>query len=133
MQALRTYLLTLVLLGSAQMSLANDDNKVADWLAIDIATRSLTLDGMAQRIHLLTQGAGLAAQMDADSVVQGKIRDVYQAYKTSPLEHTRWGAKHIKTIKHWLASHPESAARLENIEIQFQQLSTRLRALSSAE
>jgi hypothetical protein len=104
------------------------DLTTAQWVDIDLDTRALTVDGMAQRLALLTRGANQQEQMDADSITQAKVGEVYARHNTTPEGHLRWAAAHRAEIDTWMEAHPEKSAQLLEVQLQFEQLSEQLQS-----
>jgi len=122
------YVFLLVCTGAS----AYADLSAQQWVDIDIQTRQLTVDGMAQRAALLARGASLPEQMDADSVVQAKVAEVYQRNNTSPVAFLRWAAANRNAIDEWLMLHPEKSAELADIKQRFDQVGQEIRSRTGA-
>ncbi|MBX2809166.1 MAG: hypothetical protein KTR20_11095 [Cellvibrionaceae bacterium] len=131
-QAVTAVILTTVLL-TAFNTAAQDANitgiGVADYVAMDLQARQLTLDGVRDRVTLLKLDAGLDAQLDQDAEIQQDIESVYQQHNMTAASSLAWATKNKQAITDWLANNPDQQAEYERIARELDAVSTQIQAL----
>ena len=102
----------------------------ADYVAMDLQARQLTLEGVRDRLTLLQLNAGLDAQLDQDAEIQQAIEAVYQQYNMTAATLFAWATQNKTAITAWLANHPDQQAEYDRIARELNAVSTQIQALT---
>lgn len=103
----------------------------ADYVAMDLQARQLTLDGVRDRLSLLQLDAGLDAQLDQDAEIQQDIDAVYQQHNMTSSSAIAWATKNNKAITDWLANNPDHQAEYDRIARELDAVSQQIQALDN--
>ena len=87
----------------------------ADYVAMDLQTRQMTLEGVKDRLVLLQSGSTLATQLESDAQTQQQVSEVYQAYGITSSKAIAWATQHSQAITQWLNAHPDQQAEYDRI------------------
>ncbi|WP_434354910.1 hypothetical protein NF212_09315 [Parasalinivibrio latis] len=101
------------------------------WVEIEIAVRSLTVEGMENRHAFLQQGASLESQYDSDSDIQSRIGDIYRNNGTTAVDHINFGRHNHADITTWLDGQPGYQDQLDSIDSAFASAQARIAALEA--
>lgn len=126
--AIKTVLWMICALFSS-LSLAQDIN-AADYVAMDLQARQITLQGVRDRLTLLELGADLPTQLEQDSETQQAVEAVYTLSGTSSGQAIAWATHNPQAIADWLADHPEQQAEYDRIARELDEASTQIQALT---
>lgn len=100
------------------------------FVQIDIAVREITLDGMNERILLLSTGSATSKdELALDKAHQQAVADTYRTYGTTANAHTLYGTHNAQAIANWLEQNPEWQAHYDDIAAEFESLSAQLDGL----
>ncbi len=105
----------------------------ADYVAMDLQARQLTLEGVRDRLALLQLNAGLDAQLEQDTEIQQDIDVVYQQYNMTAASAIAWATKNNEVIKAWLANNPSQQAEYDRIARELDAVSTQIQALMNTQ
>ena len=102
----------------------------ADYVAMDLQARQLTLEGVRNRLTLLQLKAGLDAQLDQDAEIQQDIKAIYQQHNMTSANSLAWATKNKQAITDWLANNPEQQAEYDRIARELDAVSVQIQALT---
>lgn len=120
-----------VSLFSISLKINAQDITVADYVAIDLQARQLTLEGVRDRLSLLQLNAGLDAQLDQDAEIQQEIEAVYQQHNMTSSSAIAWATQHSQAIADWLANNPDQQAEYDRISRELDAVSQQIQALAN--
>ncbi|ODS24342.1 hypothetical protein AB835_04035 [Candidatus Endobugula sertula] len=101
----------------------------ADYVAMELEARQITLDGVRDRLALLQANAGLDTQLAGDSDTQQQVDDVFQQYGMTLSSALAWATQHRQAIDDYLAQHPAQQAEYDRIARELETVSTQIQAL----
>ena len=107
------------------------DITVADYVAMDLQARQLTLNGVRDRLSLLQLDAGLDAQLDQDAEIQQEIETVYEQHNMTASSAIAWATKNNQAIADWLANNPDHQAEYDRIARELDAVSIQIQALAN--
>jgi hypothetical protein len=104
------------------------------YVVIDLEVRLATLDGMAERVQLLSGGADVAQQeMTLDELNRKQVAAIFRKYGSSAAAHAAYGTRRNAEIREWLDADPDSQRQYQLLGQQFDALSDQLDALSKGQ
>ena len=128
-QTVKAATLTTVLVASLHTTA--QDITAADYIAMDLQARQLTVDGVRDRLSLLQLEAGLDLQLNHDAETQKKIEAIYLQHNMTSSSAIAWATKHSKKIADWLENNPDKQAEYDRIARELDTLSTQIQALAN--
>ncbi len=97
---------------------------------IDIAVREITLDGMNERVMLLSSGSVTQEEeLALDQAHQQVVTEMYRSYNTTANAHTLYGTRNAQAIANWIEQNPEWQAHYDDIAAEFASTSAQLDGL----
>lgn len=99
------------------------------YVAVEAEVRELTLEGMAQRVSLLSGGSNPEFEALLDAANRQQVRQAFQDNDTTANAHAAYGTQNADEIAAWLDANPDWQAHLDSLAQEFESLSNQLDAL----
>lgn len=103
----------------------------ADYIAMDLQARQITLDGVRDRLALLQLGAGLDTQLESDADTQQQVDAIYQHYGLTSSSAIAWATQHTTVIADGLTDNPDQQAEYDRIARELDTLSDHIQSLTN--
>jgi len=121
----------LIILGVSTLALADLIPKT--YWELEIAIRTLTIEGMQQRVKCLHQEeCSLDKQMKLSSKYQEKIYKVFQDYNTTPSKELVYENKNRKIIEQYLQENEDISKKVDELKAQFENYSNQITEIMEA-
>jgi len=117
------------LLCSSTFSLAQDMT-AANYIAMDLQARQITLNGVRDRLTLLQSAASLEKQLASDADTQQQVDVVYQRNGMTSSRAIAWATQHALNIAKQRAKSPEQQAEYDRIASELDTVSTQIQLLT---
>lgn len=129
-KAAATVVAIVALLSTSTVVMAQEIT-AADYVAMDLHARQLTVDGVKDRLALLQLGADLDTQLQQDAETQQDVEAAYQQYDMTASSAIAWATQHRQAIIDWLANNADQQSEYDRIAKELDTVSTQIQTLAN--
>ena len=101
----------------------------ADYVALELEARRITLDGVKDRLILLQGSADFESQLQHDSNTRQQVDSLYQIYGVTLPGALVWASHNRQAINDYLAERPDQQAEYERIADELDAVSKQIQTL----
>jgi hypothetical protein len=104
---------------------------VERYVSMELQARQVTLDGVRDRLALLSRGADMSEQLEQDGETQKAIEAIYKDSSMTPAQAIAWATQNKGAIEAWLIEHQEQQAEYDRIARELDEVSRQIQAIAN--